>query len=411
MAFLIHQIKEQKILEMEVDFNDFIEKNKISESAIIHSMVFDKEVFVEEKEVREYLKDKYMFDPSIFDDGTNYIAELVPMKQIDIVSEIQVELRRGVIAHAGDLIPIISRSEIEFNTKGVTSLVNKMPSIELNEGLPYIIEIAKVAKGYHPRYGEIELTQDNLESFVKNFDSGVTTTGLAVNEDHKKNEAFGWFKEVFLSYDKQTLFANIQWNTKGNHALSEKEYRYFSPEFNFNYVHELTQVEHGATLVGGALTNYPFLKMNALVELNNKNKQKQELIVEVKTIDLSVHNAQVVDLNGKINNMQVELNSKISENKTLSDEVETLKETINMNAKKVAHQKLFDTNKINAAQLECLNRNGDVLEFAALADTINLDGKGADGKKEDTVVELNDGEKKVADSLGLSHEEFQATKL
>ena len=46
MAFLIEQIKEQKILEMEVSFDDFIKENNISESAIIHTMIFEKAVFL-----------------------------------------------------------------------------------------------------------------------------------------------------------------------------------------------------------------------------------------------------------------------------------------------------------------------------------------------------------------------------
>ena len=38
MNFLICQIKEQKILEMEVNVDNFIQENNISEDAIIHSM-------------------------------------------------------------------------------------------------------------------------------------------------------------------------------------------------------------------------------------------------------------------------------------------------------------------------------------------------------------------------------------
>jgi len=408
MAFLINQIKEQKILEMEVNLDDFIKEHGISESAMIHTMIFDKEVFVKEEEVREYLKLQYMWEPTIVEEGDSFVAGIMSDRQTDPDTEVTVELRRGVIAKAGDLIPIYSSREMEFNSKGAYSMVSKIDTVNFNEGLPHTIEIAKVATGFHPRYGNIEVTQDHLESFVKNFDSKVMDIDLAVNEDHQKNEAFGWFKEVFLSFDKKTLYGQIQWNTKGTQALSDKDYRYFSPEFNFNYTHELTGIEHGATLTGGALTNYPFLKMNALIELNNKNPKQEGKKVE--TIELSVHNTMQVDLNTKINNMQVELNAKTTENKNLAEEVKTLKGTIELNAKKVVNQKLFDEGKCNAAQLECLNRGGDSYEFASLADTINLNANGADGNKE-TTIELNSNQKSIAASLGLTDEEFNVTQL
>lgn len=413
MAFLREQIKEQKILEMEVNFDNFIKENNISENAMIQRVELDKDVYASEEEAREYLKSIFFaYDAKITELDSHYDCEIMAGSQFDLATENMVELRRGVKAFAYDLRPIEHEEEIRFNQKGVKSFVSKIDTIDLNNGLPHIIEIAKVAKGYHPRYGTIELTEEHLKSFVKNFNARVTDVDLAVNEDHEKKEAFGWYKDVFLSVDGKTLYGSIVWNTKGVSALSNKDYRYFSPEFNFNYTHEHTGVEHGATLVGGALTNYPFLKMNAIVELNNKNHVTKEKIVskENPTIDLNVHNAQIVDLNSKISSMQIELSAKTTENETLKNEVKQLKDTIELNNKKQAHQKLFNDGHINAAQLTALNEGKGMLEVLSL-NSKEMNKEATGGSKIDEDVNLNDGEAQVAKQLGLTPEEFKSVKL
>jgi len=405
MAFLIDQIKEQKILEMEVDFEQFIIDNKISETAIVNEMQFDKDVFQEEKEVREYLKDKYFSNPAIIDNGDKFTAILVSPSQVDESTQVKVELRRGVMAFASDLLPIMQFEEMQFNEKGEINLSSKFGTINLHEGLPHIIEIARVAEGEHPSYGKLKITQDHLEKMEINFKSNVTGVDLAVNEDHRKNEAFGWFKDVFLSFDKQTLFGQVQWNTKGIQALSEKEYRYFSPEFRFNYTHPHSGMEHGPTLLGGALTNYPFLKMEAITELSNKKSQGEKTVSKEATIDLSDHNQIVVDLNNKVTETIGKLDAAQAEVINLNSKVEELENKINKSEKEAVHDKLFTAGKINKAQLVALNEGKGQLEILALNEVMNTKAAGTDKVSKET-VELSDKDLRVANALGLSSEDF-----
>lgn len=405
MNFLLTQIKEQKILEMEVALDDFLAQNNISESAVIHTIILDKEVFTEEKEVREYLKDKYFYEPTITEDADRFIASVIPANQTDQETEIEVEIRRGVVAIAADLLPVMTFDEVQFNEKGEVNLSCKFGTIDLHNGLPHIIEIARVAEGEHPAYGKLKITEEHLVSMESNFKSGVTGVDLAVNEDHKKNEAFGWLKDVFRSYDGQTLFAQVVWNTKGTTALSEKEYRYFSPEFRFNYVHPHTGVEYGPTLLGGALTNYPFLKMNAITELSNKNDKQGDLPVSNQTIDLSVHNQTVVDLNAKISAAQTKVDAVEANNVELSNKVQELEGQIEKSKKETVHQKLFTENKINKAQLVALNEGKTMLEVLALNETMNVDAAGSDNTPAET-IELSSKEKEMAEKLGLTDEEY-----
>ncbi len=407
MSFLITRIREQAILEMDVNLDNFIKENGISESAMIHTMVFDKEVFVEEKEVREYLQDKYMCDPSITDDGKFFTAVLLSPNQMDMETEVTIEIRRGVTAIAADFLPTMSFEDVCFNDKGEINLSSKFGTIDLSDGLPHIIEVMQVAEGEHPSYGKLKITQEHLESIVNNFNSKATGVDLAVNEDHKKNEAFGWFKDLYLSYDKQKVYGQVQWNTKGVQALSEKEYRYFSPEFRFNYVHPLTQAELGTTLLGGALTNYPFLKMDAITELSNKQKKEGKIM---DTIDMKIHNEEVVELNGKINKVQIDLNEKIAENGILQTKVKTLEDTIELNAKKSSYQKLFDAGTISAAQLKASEEGKNDFEILALSAKVNTTPKGDGGTPLET-VELSEREKKTAKDMGVEEKDYKATKF
>lgn len=409
MPFLKQAIREQKLLEAEVDIESFISSNGITDEMVIYLMSFDKEAYQDEKEVKEYLNDKYYSNDNIVDGGDVFNALVTSTMQLDLDSRVEIEIRRGVTAYAAELRALPTEA-VNFNELPTFNLSNKDVEIMLTEGLPHIIEIARVAEGYHANYGQIKITSNDLESMERNFKNKVTGVDLAINEDHKKNEAFAWFKDVFRSFDGQTLYAQVNWNAKGTRALSEKEYRYFSPEFKFSYTHPHTGAEHGATLLGGALTNYPFLKMDAITQLNQKEERGMK--VDTKTISLSEHQTQVIELNGKIREFEKgeetfkkTITSLKEENVELNDKVTTLEKEKVETEKKAQNEKLFTENKINKAQLVALNEGKDLIEVLALGKVMNTDGKGSSEVKNDD-VELSDKEKELAAKMDLTHEEF-----
>lgn len=410
MNFLIDEIRNQKFLEHEVDVENLISEKNISKDSIVFKYELDKKVFKDEVEVKEYLKSKYVYNYELETTDTMYVATVVSAAQVDFDTEIELEIRRGVKVYAADLLPIMPLNDVlMFSAKGELTLGNDLGEIKLSEGLPYIIEVARVAEGDHPSYGKLKITQEHLESFVNNFKSKVTGVDLAINEDHKKNEAFGWFKDVFLSFDKQRVYAQVLWNTKGTTALSEKQYRYFSPEFRFNYTHPHTGKEHGATLLGGALTNYPFLKMDAITELSEKSNKER---LKVQTIDLNEHNKIIVELNAKMNEVQAKLDAASSREIELNSKVKSLEEAIEKKNKETAHKKLFDDGKINAAQLVALNEGKSMLEVIALNEPMNTKGAGATGSVKEKAIELSADDKAIAAKLNLTEEEYiNANKL
>jgi phage I-like protein len=395
----------RKIFEAEAEVDSFIEENEIDleSNTVIQSLIFDKEAFQDEAEAREWAADHGFHSGKVDETEESFRIRQLDSSQFDKTTLRTIEIRRGIQAVIGQLAEQIY-SEIMFSEKGEMGLGLKLETINFHEGLPHIIQIARVAEGEHPSYGKLKITQQDLEAMERNFKSNVTGVDLAINEDHKKNEAFGWFKDVFLSFDKQTLYAQIQWNNKGMTALSEKEYRYFSPEFRFNYVHPHSGKEHGPTLLGGALTNYPFLKMDAITALNNKTKNKGETTVE-KTIELSIHNQTVVELSNKVTAAEAKAKKAEDQVMELNAKVEELTNQIENSKKQAIHEKLFNEGKISKAQLVALNEGKGMLEVLALAETMHTEPKGSDVAPKVT-VELSAKEKEFAAALGLTDEEF-----
>lgn len=399
----------RKIFEAEAEVDSFLAENEIDleSNTVIQSLLFNKEVFENESEAREWASDHGFHSGKVDETEESFRIRQLDPSQFDKTTLRTIEIRRGIQAVIGQLADM-TYSEIMFSEKGEMGLGLKLETINFHEGLPHIIQIARVAEGEHPAYGKLKITQQDLEAMERNFKSNVTGVDLAINEDHKKNEAFGWFKDVFLSFDKQTLYAQIQWNNKGMTALSEKEYRYFSPEFRFNYVHPHSGKEHGPTLLGGALTNYPFLKMDAITALNNKNNQKGETTVDKNTIELSVHNQTVVDLNNKITAAEMEAKKAKDQVVELSAKVEELNAEIEKSKKQAVHEKLFNEGKISKAQLVALNEGKGMLEVLALNETMNTEPKGSDNTPKGQTVELSAKEKEIAAALGLTDEEYAA---
>lgn len=408
MGYLSSELRSKKILDVEVEISDFIKEKGISSRAMIFAIEFDKKVFKTEAEVREWLQGKYYYVDDVVDSEGTYAVNLISTNNLSS-NVVEIELRRGVKVFAADYM-LGNVTEYMFNDKSEVMLDICLADKKVSEKIPEIIPLAMVVKGTHPTFGEINITREHLKNFVTNFNDKVVGTDLAINEDHKKNEAFAWVKEVFLSEDGNTLLGKVKWNKKGTKALNESEYRYFSPEFRLNYVHPHNGKEYGPTLVGGALTNYPFLKMDAITTLNDKSSVPltKEKTVSEKTISLKDHEDKVVELSTKNN----ELNLKLVETERtvveLSSKIKTMEENATKAARESANKKLFDDGTINAAQLIALNEGKSTFEVLALSGKMNTKAAGGEGTK---VITLDENEKAIALSLGLTDEEFLAGKV
>lgn len=157
------------------------------------------------------------------------------------------------------------------------------------DGTSKELQVLMCGKWNHPVYGPIILTPVEMTEFKKNFDAGLRRD-IPITEGHEswdEKPAIGWFKEL---HDKGAdgLWATIEWTEQGKTLLTEKSYKYFSPEFYTEYEDPETREIYKNVLVGGALTNKPYFKKMKAVVLSeksiNKNYTFNENTMDLKTI-------------------------------------------------------------------------------------------------------------------------------
>lgn len=152
--------------------------------------------------------------------------------------------------------------------------------LKFEEGkAPEEIQVLMCGKWNHPFYGPIIIEPQDIAQFKMNFDAGVRRD-IPITEGHEtmdEKPAIGWFKELI---DKGTegLWAVMEWTEKGKTLLSDKAYKYFSPEFYTEYEDPETREIYEDVLVGGALTNKPYFKKMKAVVLSEKMLNNNYLI-------------------------------------------------------------------------------------------------------------------------------------
>ena len=136
-----------------------------------------------------------------------------------------------------------------------------------------ISEIEVLIEGLweHELYGEIEITPEDINLFIENFNNKARKIDIAVDQEHMPEKgAVGWFKELkkVISNGVTRLKATIEWTPVGVDMLKQSIYKYFSPEFDFEYEDPETHEIVRNVLLGGALTNRPYFKSLAPVQLS-----------------------------------------------------------------------------------------------------------------------------------------------
>ncbi|MCP3684550.1 MAG: hypothetical protein GY861_17935 [bacterium] len=402
MSLLKELLLDKKIFEAKEEIDKFIEEQGIEAGSVPQRLEFDKSVFTQVEQVDEFLKAHIFSEMRIDEEDDKYLVNM--FDEVGFIEDTlkKIVIRDGVMIVVGFLRPM---------SEEVSPLVFKLPekSMKFSSDLPYIIELAQVVNGFHPNYGKVELTKAHLLSFKNNFEKKVYGIDVSLDFDHETREAAGWLNEVFLSEDGNSLLGVVKWTPKGALSLSDREFRYFSPEFNLNWVHPHTGIAHGPTLLGGALVNRPFLKMGAIVGL----KDKQIKGANVETIALSDHTAKVSDLEKDIATLKLSENTLKTTNQgmkneitQLSEEVKTLKEEKAQAEKQASHKQLFDDGKINKAQLDALNEGKDMLDVLALSEKMNTKAAGDDKADNKDLIQLSDAEKKICAQLDMTEEDY-----
>jgi hypothetical protein len=119
------------------------------------------------------------------------------------------------------------------------------------------VEMLRVGTFNHPKYGELDITEDFLNKIKANFDGGVLKREVSFDWDHDQKNASSWLRG--LQVVDGVLVGSVEFTPRGKQSVSDKEYGYFSVEYQDNYTDAETGDEYGPTLTGGALTNRPFI--------------------------------------------------------------------------------------------------------------------------------------------------------
>lgn len=301
--------------------------------------------------------------------------------------------------------------------------------------LPPRVQLLRVGSFNSDQYGKLEITKEFLLSLKNNFDKNVRQYPdgkLPLDYFHESDKiAAGWISAVELDdKDGGSLWAAIDWTPSGKQKVLDKELRYLSADFHMNYKPNEGSQTFGPTLFGAGLTNRPFVKnMEPILKLSDKAKkfademqscvsglipeliaqghdQEQAIAIayskcgekqlnEMKQkgtdkMTLEQAMAKIAELEAKIKEMQggeIEMGKKVAQ----YEEKAKLAEKTNT----------FNTMLANGKAVEAQRESfiaGDMVKFAELAKTPNLnpaggqggDGGGATKDAQEQLIELAD---------------------
>jgi phage I-like protein len=156
-----------------------------------------------------------------------------------------------------------------------------------------------------------EITPEVLDSMISNFNKDILKKKqLPIDYSHNNEQkAAGWITALKLGDDKKSLYAKAEWTPSGKAALLEKEFRFFSAEFQMSYYDQDSETELGAVLHGGALTNIPFLKLPPIIPLSIDRRELETILFqEERKMDHTVQLAKLeTDLKAKSEEIKAKL--------------------------------------------------------------------------------------------------------
>ena len=121
-----------------------------------------------------------------------------------------------------------------------------------------------------PQYGAVPVTKDKLERMVTNFSNNVRGQDIATDFEHgfdtaKGKQASGWYKgfEIRPSSDdpeQVSLWAQVAFTDDAKQEIKDGKWKYWSLEWDDDYVVNDTGEIVPDVVIGGGLTNRPVAK-------------------------------------------------------------------------------------------------------------------------------------------------------
>lgn len=266
----------------------------------------------------------------------------------------------------------------------------KLAEQEGKQSAPKNIQLLRVGDFIQEDGKKLKISTDLLSSLKKNFDNnarGYPDKKLPIDYFHENDKiAAAWISSLALSDDGQSLYADVEWTPRGEQMVSDRELRYVSVEFDFDYRHNEGGKKFGPTLFGAGLTNRPFVKGMNPVTLSEG---------EYSMMTLEQAMAKIAELEAKIKSMTGESEQMSTEMGDMKKELsEAKKQLVDVTAKAEADKKLAEVtnsfNKMLAEGKACEAQReafiaGDMVKFAENAKPVNpgVGNSGAADKKDD----------------------------
>lgn len=148
--------------------------------------------------------------------------------------------------------------------------------------LPTEIQLLTPGNWKTPWHGDFELTEADIAEFAAHFNAGIArvnkTEPLPINFDHGSGPAGGWIYGLESRGPDGLWGTNIKWTPLGTQKVKDREYAFFSPEFNTRDLMYEDPEEAGTripnVLSAAALTNSPLFKKLKPVMASEGDKQE-----------------------------------------------------------------------------------------------------------------------------------------
>jgi len=144
--------------------------------------------------------------------------------------------------------------------------VVSLSDIDLSDATDIDIEMLRVGKFNHKKYGKLDIDVATLNTMVQNFDNNVVGRDISFDWNHKSEDASAWLKSVRVEDDK--LIGTVDFTDKGADSVKNKRYGYFSIEYSDDHEDSESGDTFGPTILGGALTNRPFITKLQKIEFS-----------------------------------------------------------------------------------------------------------------------------------------------
>lgn len=195
------------------------------------------------------------------------------------------------------LSPELQKKKLSEKYRGVFRFEFDEPTNE-NEAavsIPDTIHLIPIGQWEHDLYGPILITAADIREFAQNFNAKIRK-GVPITAGHEgfaELPATGWISQVEAR--DNGLWGMVEWNDIGKEALSDKQYKFFSPEFYRDYEDPETHQLYRNVITGGALTKSPYFKELEAIVFSEPKLIKKFSNNEKDTMDLATILAKPIE--------------------------------------------------------------------------------------------------------------------